>query len=677
MIIPMKKVSLVLMDKYREDSLEKLHDAGVLHLEQKKVSSEALSGLLDKRVKNEAALSVLKSYKAKAHAKKDLNLQNNTSHHRATDFINSEGVPFSVEALDAPADGKREALYVHILNLEEKWKSLKEETNGLLREQSRIKEWGDFEPLDLLILKENGVDLKLYEFSIKDFASLPAELPYFVIKKTKAFVYAAVLEGEAFGYSSANSKIDGTPFELSKYSLSGIENLLEDIKKKLEDIENKFISLFSRKHILESDLEVLNQEIEFEIANLGLESLEDVPADSTVSWISGFIPCDALGVLKRAAAENGWALAFDDPAPEDMPPTLIKNRPQVEIIKPLFSFLGTIPGYREFDISAPYLIFFSLFFAMIFGDAGYGLLLFSAFVALGIFFKKKSGKLPDAIKLFMLLSFCTIVWGSITGAWFAIPHKNLPFFLRALIIPPFNNTGPLVEFPPLLRNIFKLPETVPVDELKTRWCIQFLCFTIAVIQVTLARATRIIRLLPSLTAVAQAGWLLVMVALYFVALTIMLKIAVPPFVPHLLVVGVSLIVIFTEQKGGNFIINVFKSFSGLFQLFLKLVSCFADILSYIRLFAVGLAGSMMGQVFNSLAVPAEGLGSFGLGFIIKLLLAVVILAFGHGLNLALTAMSVIVHGVRLNLLEYAGNHLEMEWSGYEYNPFASKQKNKQ
>jgi V/A-type H+-transporting ATPase subunit I len=157
----------------------------------------------------------------------------------------------------------------------------------------------------------------------------------------------------------------------------------------------------------------------------------------------------------------------------------------------------------------------------------------------------------------------------------------------------------------------------------------------------------------------------------------MLNISIQPFVMPMLIAGVAIIIVFMEQKGGNFFINILKGLSGLFSLFLKLVSCFADILSYIRLFAVGLAGSMIAVVFNSLALPADGLGSFGLMFIIKLILAVAVLVFGHGLNLALTAMSVIVHGVRLNLLEYAGNHLEMEWSGYEYNPFALKQKNKQ
>ena len=111
-------------------------------------------------------------------------------------------------------------------------------------------------------------------------------------------------------------------------------------------------------------------------------------------------------------------------------------------------------------------------------------------------------------------------------------------------------------------------------------------------------------------------------------------------------------------------------------MFLKAISCFADVISYIRLFAVGLAGAMIAQIFNDMAMPADGFGSFGLGFVIQIIVTVLILVAGHALNLALTALSVIVHGVRLNLLEYAGNHLEMEWSGYLYNPFSLKQKEK-
>jgi V/A-type H+-transporting ATPase subunit I len=75
-----------------------------------------------------------------------------------------------------------------------------------------------------------------------------------------------------------------------------------------------------------------------------------------------------------------------------------------------------------------------------------------------------------------------------------------------------------------------------------------------------------------------------------------------------------------------------------------------------------------------MAIPAGGFGAFGLSFALRVLAAALILVFGHALNIVMNALSVIVHGVRLNLLEYAGNHLGMEWSGYAYNPFAVRQK---
>jgi V/A-type H+-transporting ATPase subunit I len=426
---------------------------------------------------------------------------------------------------------------------------------------------------------------------------------------------------------------------------------------------------------LEKELETLSAQIEFETASAGMQTLQDAPAEATVSWLSGFIPADKLVALKQSAGENSWALVMDDPAPADRPPTLLRNGPVARIIQPLFTFLGTIPGYREFDISPSYLIFFSIFFAMILGDAAYGMVIMGIALAVGFSFKKKGAAFPDIAKLLVFLASTTIVWGTITGSWFMIGHESLPLFLTALILPPFNNTGPLMEFPLFLQRVFSLPAEVPVDEFKTHWSIQFLCFTIAVTQLTWARTKRIMRLLPSLSAVAQVGWFILMLGIYFLVLSMLLGVGFPAFAPWLLGTGIALILIFSEQKGGNFLVNIGKSCAGLFPLFLKTVSCFADIISYIRLFAVGLAGAMIGITFNQMAFPDDGLG-YGLAFVLRLVVAVVLVVFGHGLNLALASLSVIVHGVRLNLLEYAGNHLEMEWSGYAYNPFALKQKSK-
>jgi len=85
---------------------------------------------------------------------------------------------------------------------------------------------------------------------------------------------------------------------------------------------------------------------------------------------------------------------------------------------------------------------------------------------------------------------------------------------------------------------------------------------------------------------------------------------------------------------------------------------------------------MIAGIFNTMAVPAEGFGNFGLVFILRLLVATLVLIAGHSLNVMMCALSMIVHGVRLNLLEYAGNHLGMDWSGYAYKPFALKHKAK-
>ncbi|MCL2380417.1 MAG: V-type ATP synthase subunit I [Treponema sp.] len=663
----MKKVSLVVMDKYREISLKKLRETGVLHLEKKNVSSDTLAQLLNRKAGIESAIGLLQLYAAKAKAQKRAPGQGiPADHKRSTDFINSEGVPFSAEALDAP-DGKRVEFFRHILNMEDKRKSLQEKVSVLSREQARIKGWGDFDPRDIQFLKENGVDLYLYELTPKALKSLPAGIPYIAIAKTKAIVYVVVPGGEVPGE---------TPVEAGKQSFSEIDGLLAGVRGELARLDSQFIALSFRKDALEQELEAVLAQIEFQTASEGMGTLEDAPAQSTVSWLSGFIPGDKIDLLRQTAGENGWALVWDDPSPSDNPPTLLRNGPVARTLQPLLSFLGTVPGYREFDISPSYLLFFSVFFAMILGDAAYGALIMGAALALGFVMKKKNGVFPDVAKLLLLLSSTTIVWGTITGSWFMIPHNHLPLFLSALILPPFNNVGPMVEFPLFLQNVFRLPAEVPADEYKTRWSIMFLCFTIAITQLVLARGKRILRLLPSLAAVAQVGWLLFMLGLYFLVLTMLLGVAFPDFAPWLLGAGLALVLVFSEQHGGNFLVNVGKSFAGLFPLFLKTVSCFADIISYIRLFAVGLAGAMIGLTFNQMAFPAEGLGAFGLMFVVRMALAVVLVVFGHALNLALASLSVIVHGVRLNLLEYAGNHLEMEWSGYAYNPFALKQKNK-
>ncbi|MDR2480581.1 MAG: hypothetical protein LBD48_14885 [Treponema sp.] len=637
----MKKVSLVVMEREREVSLEGLREVGVLHLEKKNVASDALAKLLDRRAAVRRAMGLLRRY------------------------------PVPKTALP-PAERKGEAELVRqVLGLGDEKKILMDQLLYYGKERRRIEGWGDFDPREFAFVSEHGIPLVPYELPYKIYDTLGEDIKVIVVSRDRRGVRLL----------AAGMEIPGAvPFVFPMQSLSRIDERMNNIRDRVAEIEADFALLACHKAVLEAGLKTLPEQIEFETARAGMETLENVPAETTVSWICGFVPADKLGLLKRAAADKGWALVCEDAGPKDRPPTLVRNKPAVRIIQPLFSFLGTVPGYREYDISLSYMIFFCLFFAMIFGDAAYGLLLFGISLAAGLAFQKKAaaqkgrGTFPDAAKLFMLLSACTVGWGAVTGSWFAAPVEKLPSFLRALIISPFNNTGPLAAFPFFLQKLFNLPAEIPVDDLKTRWNIQFLCFTVGVVQLVWARSKNIKKLLPSLTALAQLGWLVMMAGLYFLVLFMLLKVALPPFAVWFIGIGLGMYFIFAEQNGGNFFKNIGKSFSNFLSIFLNAVGSFADIISYIRLFAVGLAGSTIARSFNAMAIPAEGLGAAGLGFALRLFAALLILIFGHALNIVMNALSVIVHGVRLNLLEYAGNHLGMEWSGYAYNPFAVKQK---
>jgi V/A-type H+-transporting ATPase subunit I len=599
MIVPMKKVSLVVMDKTREASLEKLRELGVVHVEKRAVASDTLSALLDRKADAERALGLLRPYQGAAQT--------------------------------APKQEPAEAELVNqILALGDERKALQEQLLVTIKEQSRIESWGNFKPGSFKDLAAQGVLLIPYKLPRKVYASLGKEDLFIRLAEDKAVVYGLSVGKEIAGEM---------PFVLPEHSLDELGGIIQGIQGKLQDIETRFAELACWKAGVEAELEELVQRIAFETARAGMDRVESVPVDLTVSWLTGYVPDDAVGTLKRAAAENGWALAVRDPDETDNPPTLVKSNAFTRLIQPLFKLLGTTPGYREYDISLSYLLFFSFFFAMIFGDAGYGSILFLGALIFGIKSVKQTGKVPDGVLLLGLLSLTTILWGTLTGSWFAMQH--IPGFLAVLKVP----------------------------FLASEQNIKHICFAVGAGQIVLAHLKNIKKALPSLTALAQLGWLCMVVGLYFLVLNLVLsktEFPIPSFALYLIGGGLGTFFIFVEQKGGNFFKNIGKGFANFLPTFLNAVSSFSDIISYIRLFAVGLAGAAIASSFNGMAggLPAGP---------VRIIAGGLILLFGHGLNLAMNALSVVVHGVRLNLLEYAG-HLGMEWSGYTYSPFALKHK---
>ncbi|MDR2536666.1 MAG: V-type ATP synthase subunit I, partial [Treponema sp.] len=587
----MKKVSIVVTDKTRDTSLEKLRELGVVHLEKRNVSSDNLSKLLDRKAKIESVQGLLRSYQ--------------------TDKQQSDSQAGLAKTTD-------QDIVSQVLALGDERKNLQEQLAAHIKERTRIEKWGDFSPSSLKTLADYGIVLIPYNLPIKSYESLGDDVKFIVLSKDKSSVYGIAVDKDISGE---------IPFPLPEYSISELDKAKVTVNHRLAEIETQLKSLAAQKRRISTELEALLQDIEFETAKIGMETTTEAPAEFAVSWLVGYVPQDDTGALKRAVAENGWALLVTDPGEQDNPPTLVKNNAFIRLIQPLFSMLGTIPGYREYDISLSYLLFFSFFFAMIFGDAGYGAILFLGALIFGVKSKKATGTIPDGILLLGLLSLTTIAWGVLTGSFFAVKFDH-PFFKP------------------------KIPFLEPEQNIK------WICFIVGTGQLVLAHLKNIKRAFPSLVFLAQLGWLAMVVGLYFLVLNLVLsatEFPVPSFAIYLIGGGLGTYFIFNEQKGGNFLKNVAASFSNFLPTFLSAVSSFSDIISYIRLFAVGLAGAAIASSFNDMAAGALSAGPAGVAG------GILILILGHGLNLTMNALSVVVHGVRLNLLEYAG-HLGMEWS---------------
>ncbi len=354
-------------------------------------------------------------------------------------------------------------------------------------------------------------------------------------------------------------------------------------------------------------------------------------AQGGVKWLTGFMPEEKLPDLREAAAAHGWGVAARDPVDDEEPPTLIAPPKLFRPIVALFDMLGIAPGYREADVSVVFYSFFTIFFAMLVGDAGYGLLI----LALTAFLRVKFRKAPSAPFMLMgVFSLATIIWGVLTATYFGIPSDALPACLKPASAAWLDSQSP-----------------------EGQSHVMQLCFLIGAAHLSVARVWNAVQLFPSKKFLAQIGWLGIVWTMYCAACKVAVNIPFPSFMGPVAVVSSLLIALFMLDRS-----ELKSKGVELGMLPLNIVSGLGDIISYVRLYAVGLSSVMVAQNFNSMATGLQ------LPMAVKIPCMVLILLLGHGLNLAMGALSILVHAVRLNTLEFS-NHKGVTWSGYAYSPF--------
>ena len=535
------------------------------------------------------------------------------------------------------SEDKARNLCGKVLDVLDSIKETEEKLNLIREDLIWWEPWGDYDPSEVAILKSKGVELHFYETAKAEWEAFSKDYRSFVVSSVKNTVYGVIVVAEGETAPEADS------VKLPEYGVSELLKQKLHMEDKLKGL-NEVLEQFSGQQNMLKDLQkYVEQDIEYHEVRTGLGNEENL------DYFSGFMPARNREKIQTLAAENGWAVILSEPAEDDVVPSLVENNRVVNTIKPLFDILEVLPGYREMDISLDFLISFTLFFAMIIGDAGYGTL----FLLITILVRLKSKKGGPGFNLMYLLSAGTVLWGVLTGNWFGSQALGSWEPLKNLVIP----------------QISAFPELFGAD-IDSSSTIKYMCFVIATIQLCIARLKNFIFKMPSLVAFEQLGWLTMLLGIYHVVLFLVLGISpIPPYAMNMIGGGLIAIILFGQQeKGVNFFKGVLKGLNpiGLFQLFLDSISLLSDIISYIRLFAVGLASLAIAVSFNAMAAPmmAEpGVAMVG---------GALILLLGHTLNIVMGALSLIVHGVRLNMLEYSG-HLDMEWSGFKYEPFKKVQ----
>jgi len=599
MIVRMKKSSVICLLSEKEKALDALRQLGVMHIDSKDLNDSedrtSLESQLSDAIQASHILTAVKS--------------------------NDSEIKDSVTL-----SGKE--LVTNILALDKDRATLLKDLEQLNKDEVILAPWGDFSQELITSLRNKNIFVYLCSATQDEFKALALDdINYEIVSQDKLNVQFAIF---------ANEEIDEEVYPLvtlpTKYSLNEVRDEILKHNEQLLKIDNNFIDFSTKLDALKAHINELEEEIEFFTNRDGMLN------HGAVACISGFCPVPDVEALQAEAKKSGWGLYLTDPTDDDKPPTLVTTPKIIEASKALFDFIGISPGYNEWDTSGFFLIFFTIFFSMIIGDAGYG----AIFLITAIFAKIKFANKPQlkyALNLFLLLSAGTIFWGFITGNYFAIPTKYIPGWMQG--IPWFTD--------PYLKDKH----------------VQLVCFLIAAVHLSSARFWKASMVINSTKALGEIGWGLILWGNFFVAK----KLIVYPnseWPMNTIAVLYGLGILFVVIFGVNW-----KKMDEAFGFLFGLSGTFVDLLSYIRLFAVGLSSFYIAKSFNDMGVMVLGISDHALLVPFLAVFMVIVILAGHVLNLLLGFLGVLVHGIRLNTLEFS-NHMGLQWLGHLYKPFKKK-----
>lgn len=511
------------------------------------------------------------------------------------------------------------------LRIEHRQQQLQEERDELTLAIRDLTPWGDFH------LPPAGElsDLRLWFYAVPHYrlrSLSDRKLTWYVASRDHRFAYVVVLSGqEPAAMPAPQLRLDHRP-------LSELQRRLEELEAELEELQWQRVALTRWNDLLSRTIAVADDRAARQHA------AQQACDDPHLFAMQGWAPRPDAERVRSFAHDHSLGLTLDPPSLEESPPTLLENRGPAAGGQDAVTFYTT-PAYRLWDPSAVVFVSFSIFFAMIMADAGYAALLGGVLLVLW----RRIGTSQNGVRLRMLMLaivIASIVYGVLVGSYFGVPPAQGSFWHELDVIDATNIT--LMMQISVATGVAHLALANLALAWNRRW---------------------------SPTMLSPCGWVAVLLgglALGFGESGVEPQALLVHYGGSTVVAGIIAVLIFSSdrplltRKWQDHVVRIvagLRSLTGISR-------AFGDVLSYLRLFALGLASAQLAETFNGLTYQASsfiGVGS---------LLAVLVVVFGHGLNLALAIMSGVVHGLRLNCIEFFGWSLPEE--GYPFERFCKK-----
>ena len=618
MIEKMKKFTFLVTDKEYEGFISSLRQQGVVHVQQLQqgASSQELQQALDLESRYVAALRVLdsaaKTYQVAPHA----------------------------PALGQGSDSLE--VLTRIENIQAEEQTLMHERDAIEKDIRVLEPWGNFDMKALQRLAQaSGLTVGFFRCSSKFFRQEWAD-HYFAIPVNEMSKSTYFLT-----FSEEKPDIEAEQIFLPQESLQEKRAQLDSVLQKLDLIHGELLYIEKQlRSVLLDGQSQTRDSIQLERVHL---SDERVAGDS-LRLLVGWVRADRTEELTTVLDADHIFYEMEDPAFEDDVPVQITNGRFTSLFEPILR-MYSLPNYHDLDPSVYFAPFFMLFFGLCLGDGGYGLLVLFGGLAVAKFCK---GDVCNYGRLMAWLGMMTVICGLLMGTFFGIDLSQQDWAFLAPVKPYFlndNGVGPIFGYSPMM----------------------VLSVIIGLIQVLLGM------ILKGCKAVKNYGFAYGIGTFCWVAAIILAVILyglpacgvqLPQVVQYILMalIGISALGIFFYNSPGSYrrpLLGLLGNIGGgVWATYGMATGLLGDLLSYIRLFALGLTGGVLGGVFNSLAIDMTS----SLPVMVRWIPMILILLAGHGITFALSMISAFVHPMRLTFVEFFKN-ADFEGGGKEYSPF--------